>query len=390
VGLVCPYSFDMPGGVQFHVRDLAEALLDRGHEVSVLAPASDETPLPDYVVPAGRAVPIHYNGSVARLTFGPVTAARVRKWLAAGEFDVLHLHEPVTPSLSMIAMWIADGPIVGTFHSSMNRSRSLQLAYPLVRQSLEKISARIAVSEDARRTLVEHLGGDAVVIPNGVFVDRFASAEPEPRWTGTSYAPTIAFLGRLDEPRKGLPVLLEAVPRVLEHRPGARFLVAGRGDFGPDDAADLLGDQARSVEFVGGVSDDEKARLLASADVYCAPQTGGESFGIVLVEAMSAGTPVVASDLGAFSRVLDEGAAGVLFRAGDGADLATTLLRVLDDAALRDRVVAAGRTVVRRYDWSEVADRILAVYEMAVAGHAAPVGEDPSSRHGARRSKESR
>ena len=380
VGLVCPYSFDMPGGVQFHVRDLAESLLERGHEVSVLAPAADDTPLPDYVVAAGRAVPVHYNGSVARLTFGPVTAARVRKWLTAGQFDVLHLHEPVTPSVGMLAMWIADGPIVGTFHSSMNRSRSLQLAYPLVRQSLEKISARIAVSEDARRTVVEHLGGDAVVIPNGVFVDRFASATPDPRWTGTLDAPTIAFLGRLDEPRKGLPVLLGAVPAVLERIPGARFLVAGRGEFGPDEAAEILGPLASAVEFVGGVSDEEKARLLASADVYCAPQTGGESFGIVLVEAMAAGTPVVASDLGAFSRVLDDGAAGVLFRAGDSADLAATLLRVLDDPGLRRTTVAAGRQVVRRYDWSGVTDQVLAVYEMAVAGHDAPVGEDPTSR----------
>lgn len=391
VGLVCPYSFDVPGGVQFHVRDLAEALLGRGHEVSVLAPASEDTPVPDYVVPAGRAVPVHYNGAVARVTFGPVSANRVRKWLAAGQFDVLHLHEPVTPSVGMLAMWIADGPIVGTFHSSMNRSRSLQLAYPFVRQSLEKISARIAVSEDARRTLVEHLGGDAVVIPNGVYVDRFTGAVPDPRWTGTPQRPTIAFLGRLDESRKGLPVLLEAVPRVLERRPGARFLVAGRGDFGPQEAGDLLGPAAAAVEFVGGVSDEEKARLFASADVYVAPQTGGESFGIVLVEAMSAGAPVVASDLGAFSRVLDDGAAGVLFRAGDSADLAATLLRVLDDAPLRARVVEHALVAVRRYDWSEVSDQVLAVYEMAVAGHPTPVGEDPAWARGAlRRAREAR
>ncbi|MCL2464896.1 MAG: glycosyltransferase family 4 protein [Micrococcales bacterium] len=385
VGLVCPYSFDVPGGVQFHVRDLAESLIERGHQVSVLAPAAEDTPLPDYVVAAGRAVPVHYNGSVARLTFGPVTAARVRKWLTAGEFDVLHLHEPVTPSVGMLALWIADGPIVATFHSAMNRSRSLQLAYPLVRQSLEKISARIAVSEDARRTVVEHLGGDAVVIPNGVFVDRFDAAVPDPRWVGSPQAPTVAFLGRLDEPRKGLPVLLGAVPEVLARIPAARFLVAGRGEFGPQDAAELLGPAARAVEFLGEVSDEAKASLLASVDVYCAPQTGGESFGIVLVEAMAAGTTVVASDLGAFSRVLDEGHAGVLFRTGDSADLAATLLRVLGDAGLRAAMTATGRVAARRYDWSGVTDQVLAVYEMAVAGHHAPVGEDPSSVRAARR-----
>ncbi len=212
VGIVCPYSFDAPGGVQFHVRDLAEALMARGHEVSVLAPADDDTPVPDYLTSAGGAVPVRYNGSVARLTFGPRTAGRVRRWLDAGRFDVLHLHEPVTPSLSMLALWIAQGPIVATFHTSLVRSRALQVAYPLVRQSLEKIDARIAVSEDARRTLVDHLGGDAVVIPNGVYVDTFADAVPSPAWQGTPEAPTIAFLGRLDEPRKGLPVLTAAIP----------------------------------------------------------------------------------------------------------------------------------------------------------------------------------
>ena len=384
VGIVCPYSFDVPGGVQFHVRDLAESLIGRGHDVSVLAPAADDTPVPDYLVPAGRAVPVHYNGSVARLTFGPVTARRVRRWLAAGRFDVLHLHEPVTPSLGMLALWVADGPVVATFHTSITRSRSLQAAYPLVRQSLEKISLRIAVSEDARRTLVEHLGGDAGVIPNGVWVDTFANAEVEPRWTGTPQAPTIAFLGRLDEPRKGLSVLLGAMPAVLDAYPGARLLVAGRGDTGQEQAREVLGDRAGAVEFLGGVSDEDKARLLASVDLYCAPQTGGESFGIVLVEAMSAGTCVVASDLGAFRRVLDDGEAGVLFRTGDSADLGTTLVRVLGDPAQRARVSQRASQVVGRYDWSAVTDQVLAVYEMAVAGHDAPVGEDPSSLRGAR------
>jgi phosphatidyl-myo-inositol alpha-mannosyltransferase len=384
VGLVCPYSFDVPGGVQFHVRDLAEALLARGHDVSVLAPADEDTPVPPYMTAAGRAVPVRYNGSVARLSFGPVTAARARKWLAAGQFDVLHLHEPVTPSLSMLALWIADGPVVATFHTSMARSRPLQVAFPLVRQSMEKIVARIAVSEDARRTLVEHLGGDAVVIPNGVYVDAFAAAEADPRWTGTPERPTLAFLGRLDESRKGLTVMLGAVAAVLEHVPGARFLVAGRGETGEQQAREILGDKAGAVEFLGGVSDEDKARLLASVDVYIAPQTGGESFGIVLVEAMSAGAAVVASDLGAFSRVLDDGAAGVLFRTGDSADLARTLVAVLQDPERRAKVEARASAVVRRYDWSAVTDQVLAVYEMAVAGRDAPVGEDPSSLRGAR------
>ena len=229
VGIVCPYSFDVPGGVQYHVRDLAEYLLAANHEVSVLAPAEEGTTLPPYVVSSGRAVPVRYNGSVARLNFGVVTASRVSRWLAEGSFDVLHIHEPVTPSVAVLALWAAKGPIVATFHTSNLRSRAMQAAYPLLRPSLEKIDGRIAVSEDARRTVTSHLGGDAVVIPNGVSVATFGSATPTPAWQGSAMAPTIGFLGRLDEPRKGLPVLAAAMDRVLERVPGVRLLIAGPG-----------------------------------------------------------------------------------------------------------------------------------------------------------------
>ena len=150
----------------------------------MLAPADDDTPLPAYVVPAGRAVPVPYNGSVARVNFGPLSAARVRRWLREGGFDVLHIHEPATPSLSLLACWAATGAIVATFHTANLRSRAMSAAYPILEPALEKIGARVAVSEDARRTLVEHVGGDAVLIPNGVFVDRFAAAEPREEWRG--------------------------------------------------------------------------------------------------------------------------------------------------------------------------------------------------------------
>lgn len=375
IGIVCPYSFDVPGGVQFHVRDLAEHLVDHGHHVSVLAPADDDTPVPAYVVAAGRAVPVPYNGSVARVNFGPVSASRVRRWLAEGMFDVLHIHEPVSPSLSLLALWSAEGPIVGTFHTSTLRSRAMQAAYPLLRPSLEKISARIAVSEDARRTVTTHIGGDAVVIPNGVYVDRFATAPSAPRWRATTDRPTVAFVGRLDEPRKGLPVLARAIPIVLDELPGARFLVAGRGD--AEDARELLDERSLAAcEFLGTVSDAEKASLLRSVDVYVAPHTGGESFGIVLVEAMSAGAPVLASDLDAFGRVLEGGRLGVLFPVGDATALARELLSLLGDEARRATLRERAQVAVRRYDWSVVAAEVLAVYE-TVADGAQAVGEDP-------------
>ena len=367
IGMVCPYSFDVPGGVQFHVRDLAEYFIAEGHEVSVLAPADEDTPLPDYVQGTGGAIPVRYNGSVARLAFGPVTARRVGRWIERGHFDVVHIHEPVTPSTSLLALWAVEGPVVGTFHTSNLRSRAMQAAYPVLRPSLEKISGRIAVSEDARRTVTTHLGGDAVVIPNGVYVSRFSEAQLRPEWQGTPDAPTIAFLGRIDEPRKGLPVLSRALPAILREVPGARVLVAGHGDL--DAARERLGPEAaQACTFLGGISDAEKASLLASVDLYLAPHTGGESFGIVLIEAMSAGAAVLASDLPAFLRVLDGGTCGATFANEDAEDLARQAVRLLRDPALRGDVAARGRKRADVFDWAIVGADVMAVYETVTAG----------------------
>ena len=368
VGLVCPYSFDAPGGVQFHIRDLAEHLIGLGHHVSVLAPADEGTDVPDYLTSVGGAVPVRYNGSVARLSFGPGVATRTARWLEANEFDVVHVHEPFAPSVGMITLHRSEAPVVATFHSAQERSRMMQVAYPLIRPGLEQISARIAVSEDARRTVVEHLGGDAVVIPNGVNTKFFAAAAPEPAWQGTPDRPTLAFLGRLDEPRKGLQVLMAAVPAIRARYPGLRVLVAGRGDLAA--AAAGLGEHTDAVEQLGGISDEQKASLFSSVDAYIAPQTGGESFGIVLVEAMSAGASVIASDLNAFRRVLDDGGSGFLFTSGDSASLAETVNRALGDPAERARRQEYAARAVHRFDWDEVAARILDVYAMTSAhGH---------------------
>jgi phosphatidyl-myo-inositol alpha-mannosyltransferase len=360
IGLVCPYSLGTPGGVQNHVRDLAEALLVRGHQVSVLAPVDGEV-APPYVVSAGRAVGVPYNGSVARVTFGPRTVARVRSWLADGAFDVVHVHEPTTPSASILALWAGDGPFVATFHTWQVRSRAMSAAAGLLRPALEKIDARIAVSENARSMMVQHIGGEAVVIPNGLYTGRFSAARPRPQWRGSGG--TISFLGRMDEPRKGLAVLLAAVPKLVTERPGLKVLVAGTGQ--ADEAWRSLPASCReAVVFLGAIDDAARADMLAGSDVYVAPHLGGESFGIVLLEAMAAGAPVLASDLASFRQVLDGGRLGQLFEPGDAEALAERALTLLADPHRRDKLREAGRSAVRRYDWEALIGEILAVYEL--------------------------
>lgn len=364
VGMVCPYSLDVPGGVQAHVTGLAGALRGLGHRVDVLAPVRGDVPHPGSVTAAGRSMAIRYNGSVARVSFGPLAFARVRRWVREHDFDVLHLHEPVAPSLSLLALAVADGPVVATFHTSLARSRALAALQGMLQPQLEKVTARIAVSPLARRVQVEHLGGDAVEIPNGVDAGAFAAATPLPGYPRDGG--TVGFVGRFDEPRKGMPVLLDAARRLARTRPGLRLLVVGRGD-----AAALRRraghDLASRLEALDGVDEVTKARALRSVDVCCAPNLSGESFGMVLTEAMAAGTPVVASDLAAFRRVLDGGRAGLLAPPGDADALAGALDGLLADHRRRDALATAGRGRVALLDWPVIAGQVLRVYQTAAA-----------------------
>src|SRR4051794_4469615 len=316
IGLVCPYQWDVPGGVQYHVRDLAETLRGLGHHVEVLTPAEREESLPpEHVTFAGRTMPVLYNGSMASMQFGPVSATRARRWLREGHFDVVHVHDPAPPSIGLLVCMIAKGPIVATFHAATVRSKWLAAWGPIVRPWLEKISGRIAVSDFPRRVQGEHLGGDAVIIPNGVHGDALAEGPGLPGHHRGVDGPTIGSLGRYDEPRKGLPVLLEAMRTVVRRHPGAQLLVAGRGD--PAALAELIGEDLRPhVALLGELAEADKAAFLRSVDVYCAPNLLGESFGVILIEALAAGAPIVASDLDAFAKVLDDGAAAVLVRRG--------------------------------------------------------------------------
>jgi phosphatidyl-myo-inositol alpha-mannosyltransferase len=360
VGLVCPYSFDRPGGVQNHVLGLAGHLRDAGHQPAVLGPgtAADlaDPDLADVFTSAGTAVPVRYNGSVARVNFGPLSAARVRRWLAAGDFDVLHLHEPVTPSVAMLALRAAEVPVVATFHTATPRSRSMQLAGGALRGTIDKIGAGIAVSEPARRVVVRYLRRDAAVIPNGFRVADFPGPRRPPApWRGGRH-PRLVFLGRVEEPRKGLDVLLAALPAIRAAHPDLEVVVAGHGQR-------ALPSHVRRED---GVTDARKAELLATADVFVAPHTARESFGIVLLEAMASGAPLVASDLPAFTALLQADLRapgrelGTVFPAGDHRALATAVAAVLDrpDPAR----VARGQEHARRFDWTRVGPEVVEVY----------------------------
>jgi phosphatidyl-myo-inositol alpha-mannosyltransferase len=361
VGIVCPYSFDVPGGVQNHVLGLARYLRHAGHRPYVLAPgelgrATEGLDVEDFAS-VGAAMPVRYNGSVARVNFGPLSAARVGRWLRQGKFDVLHIHEPITPSISLLALWTAEQPVVATFHAATPRSRSMQLAGGVLGGVIEKIDASIAVSESARNVVVQHLGRDAVVIPNGIQFDDFACLR---QMRGDH--PRLIFLGRLDEPRKGLDVLLAAAPLIMKTRPDLEVIVAGQGNR-------PLPGWCRSL---GMISLEAKIALLASADVFVAPHLARESFGIVLLEAMASGVPIVASELPSFLDVLgspqDEGRLGEVFTAGDAGGLADSVVRVLEQPNPRRTVRA--QEAARRYDWSAVGATVVAVYRAALS--AAP------------------
>jgi phosphatidylinositol alpha-mannosyltransferase len=365
IGMVCPYGWDTPGGVQSHIRDLAEHLIEEGHYVSVLTPISDDSVKhEDYVVNAGKPISIPVNGSVARVLFGPIASLRAKQWIASGDFDLLHLHEPAIPSLSLLACSAAEGPLVGTFHVSTPKKKAIYAIGPILEPIVEKLNARIAVSELARSTLKDHFDTDAVVIPNGIDGQKYANAKVNSEY---SNGHTVGFIGRIEEPRKGLKVLIDSLSIVARFIPDVQFLVAGPGD--SNEFTKKLNPQLKSrIKFLGLLSNEEKERFLKSIQIYVAPNTGSESFGIILTEALSAGTAVVASDIPAFKAVLENGEAGELFKNEDSADLAKVLVALLRDDDKRKRLGENGRLSAQKYDWQVVAEQIENVYEMAIAG----------------------
>ena len=366
IGIVCPYGWDTPGGVQIHIKELAQWLIAKGHEVSVLAPVTDEFgALEPWVVSAGRPISIPYNGAVAKVIFGPLASSRVKQWITSGNFDLLHLHEPAIPSLSLLAGWAGDGPMVATFHAAANPQKVANAIGTMLDPLIERITAKIAVSEIARETLKDRFNTEAVVIPNGINTKKFEGIGIRAEWALPN---TIGFIGRFDEPRKGLAVLLEALPKIVEEIPNLRVLVAGPGN--PQDFHKLVPTELRErITFLGRISELEKAQFFKSISLYIAPNTGSESFGIILAEAMAAGTPIVASNLPAFTQLLDDGESGAIFESENPNSLAQTVLNLLGNEKERTSLALAGYEKAKSFDWDSVGEQILSVFDMALAGN---------------------
>ncbi len=354
VGLVSPYSLTRPGGVQGQVLGLARALRTQGHDVRVLGPC-DGAPPEAGVIALGNSMPIAANGSIAALAPDPSAQLRTIRTLWDESFDVLHLHEPMVPGPTCTALLISDAPIVGTFHAA-GASRSYRYLQPMFRYFAQWLTVRVAVSKDARAMAAAALGGHYELLFNGVDVDRFESAVP---WPTT--APTIAFVGR-HEPRKGLAQLLEALARVPAE---VRLWVMSDGPQTEELRRRFAGDSR--IEWLGRVSDHEKARRLRGADVFCAPSLHGESFGVVLAEAMAANTAVVASDLAGYRNAArPRYQEGLLVAPGDIGALAAALTQVLTDHDQRAELVAAGRLRARQLSMDRLAACYVDLYEDAL------------------------
>jgi len=357
IGLVCPYSLTVPGGVQAQVLGLGRELRRQGHEARVLGPC-DGPPPESFVTPLGNSLPTAANGSIAPLAPDASAVLRTIRALNDEEFDVIHVHEPMAPGPTMTTVTMRPAPLVGTFHAA-GRSTSYVVFKPVVRWLTERIDHKVVVSKDALALAQTHLGGEYEVLWNGVELDVVANARPAP-----TDAPTIFFCGRHEE-RKGLAVLLEAMGELPA---STRLWIASDGPDGPRLRADYVGDER--MTWLGRISEAEKFARLKGASVFCAPSLHGESFGVVLIEAMAAGTAVVASGLDGYRNVATDGVDAVLVEPGDPAALAGALRRVLDDDVLAAHLRDNGARRAGDFSMATLAATYVHIYERVVAADA--------------------
>ncbi len=369
LAIVSPYDWNVPSGVNSHISSLVGQLERRGHDVWIIAPAGTVTraakDLPEKFILAGRTIPVPSNGSIAHTSVWPFMLQKFDRIYAREHFDLVHVHEPHSPAVASAAALSAKAPLVATFHAAGFASNYYERWRPLAARIHECITVRIAVSEAARECVFSHFPNDYRVIPNGIDVHRYAPARDGEKVQGR-----ILFLGR-PEPRKGLAVLIEAFGKLRERLPGTTLTLIGPTI---EELRALLphsngngADKLRGIQALGRVSHADKIEQMRSAEVLCAPSLGGESFGIILTEAMAAGLPVVASDIPGYRAVMAEGAAGVLVPPGDVAALQNALFNTLGNVALRLELTLGGIQRAERYSWDRVSNQVEEAYEDAMA-----------------------
>ncbi|MGD9995629.1 MAG: glycosyltransferase family 4 protein [Ilumatobacteraceae bacterium] len=366
VGMVCPYSLSVPGGVQAQVMGLSRELRRMGIEVRVLAPC-DGPPPATFVTPLGNSLPTSANGSIAPLAPDPACQLRTIRALAEEAFDVLHVHEPFAPGPTQTAVLLNTAPIVATFHSAGDSA-----AYRYMRRAVlaasHRLAHRVAVSKDAMELVQRFVGGEYEILFNGVELDQYrdASVDPAP-------SPTVFFLGRHEE-RKGLGILLDAMPLLPDD---VQLWIAGTG---PD--TDRLRERAGGdprIQWLGRLTDTDKVNRMKAATVFCAPSLHGESFGVVLIEAMAAGTAIVASGLDGYRNVATDDVDAILVEPGDSEQLATALKRALYDDDLRCRLTAAGQRRADAFSMRTLAEHYAAHYRR-LAGDTSVVARSRQER----------
>ena len=366
IAMVSPYDFTWPGGVTAHVAQLARALGRSGHEVQVLAPHSPSRDFQDsdLLVPFGRSVPLPSGGSTARVTLSWWLYPKIRALLKKEQFDIIHLHEPMVPILPLCVLEFSKSVNVGTFHASYSRQHLYRAFQPIIKRWQKRLHGSIAVSPAARRYVNNTFPGEYEIIPNGIDYKHFsANVAPLPQYQDGKL--NILFVGRLEK-RKGLRYLLEAYSKLKWEMPNTRLIVVGPGNPDKESYRILSSHGLRDVEFAGRVSYDELPRYYATADIFCSPATGGESFGIVLLEAMSAGKPVVASDIEGLRGIMTDGEQGLLVTKKDTGGLANALGRLARDPELRSKLGGQGSRSAEDYRWEVVAGRVEEYYNRCI------------------------
>lgn len=376
IGIVSPYDWSYPGGVRDHVRHLADQFIAKGHEVIILAPASGVKGklVEANVYKMGRTTPFPINGSIARIALNPYLGRQVRAVLQRERFDVIHLHEPLLPGLSLAVLRYSHALNVGTFHAYAHTGMTstpylaYASAHPFLRPYFRRLAGHITVSRAAENFIAHYFPADYRIIPNGVSLERFGpEVAPFPHLMDDKR--NILFVGRFEK-RKGAKFLLRAIPAIRERYPDTRFIFVGEGNLRPGFQRFVERHGWRDVLFTGYASDEDMPRYFASADIFCSPATGGESMGVVLLEAMAAGKPVVASNIEGYATVIDSGRDGLLVPPRDSEALAVSIGRVLASNMLRHRLTTAGLQKAREYAWPQVAARVLDYYDELLAERA--------------------